>query len=365
VVPRGRELQDFRPGLPFEAFRAVLVLDAETAVGRKAVGHVEQMYQSKCFAKSVEEPAKGKRKLGCTSCHDPHRHEPATERVAHYRDACLNCHEMGKPCSEAEPKRRQKGDSCIECHMPRFPSQDIAHNASTDHRILSKPDGSDRGFGELKGEPDFVVFHGERLDSGDADFQRNLGIGLAQVLRRYRSQGSPPPGRLGRRALELLEQAVRHDSTDLQAWDARGLVLSLLDRPSEALEAYEMALAQNPLREVSLIGAGTAARAARKVEQALTYWRRAVAENPWQAGHRAQLTELLVQRKSWAEAREHAEAWVRLDPANIDARVHLVTCLANSGDKARGREEFARIERLRPSNLPALQARFTVELRDR
>jgi len=366
VVPRGRDLQDFRPGLPFEAFRTVLVLDAETSVGRKAVGHVEQMYQSKCFSKSVEKPADGTLKLGCTSCHDPHRHESAAQRAAHYRERCLKCHESGTPCNEPELKRQQvNGNSCIDCHMPRYPSQDIGHNASTDHRIVRKHELREQGYGNLKDEPSFVVLHGKRPESEDPDYQRNLGIGLAHVLVRYRHQGSRPPVRLSRRALELLETAVRNDATDQLAWEAKGQVLSLLDRPSEALDAYESALARNPRREASLREAATAARAAQKLDKALEYGRGAVAENPWQAGYRARLTALLVQRQSWTEALEHAEAWVRLDPANIDARVHLVSCLANTGAMARGREEFTKIERLNPRTLPDLQARFTVELRDR
>jgi hypothetical protein len=39
--------------------------------------------------------------------------------------------------------------------------------------------------------------------------------------------------------------------------------------------------------------------------------------------------------------------------------------LLKTGDKARARAEFAKVERLRPPDLPLLQARFTVELRSR
>jgi hypothetical protein len=40
----------------------------------------------------------------------------------------------------------------------------------------------------------------------------------------------------------------------------------------------------------------------------------------------------------------------------------LVICLANAGDKKRAREEFSRIERLKPSNLPVMQAHFAAEM---
>ena len=55
----------------------------------------------------------------------------------------------------------------------------------------------------------------------------------------------------------------------------------------------------------------------------------------------------------------------RLDPANMDARVLWVSCLLRTGDKAAARAEFAKIERLRPPDLPVLQARFAVEWRSR
>jgi tetratricopeptide (TPR) repeat protein len=102
-----------------------------------------------------------------------------------------------------------------------------------------------------------------------------------------------------------------------------------------------------------------------RLESALSYWRRAAAVDPWKATYRSSLAKMLAERKAWDEALPECEAWLRLDPANLDARVLLVTCLARTGDKTTARAEFAKIERLRPPNLPLLQARFSVELRER
>ncbi len=145
VVRRGRGLYDFRPGLLFDAFWSVFVPAAESPEDRKAVGHVEQMALSQCFLRSEDRPAEGMRKLGCTSCHDPHQHVEPAQRVSHYRKACRNCHEE-HGCSMPLAARRLKSspDSCIDCHMPRYPAADIAHTASTDHRILRHPDAGRR-----------------------------------------------------------------------------------------------------------------------------------------------------------------------------------------------------------------------------
>jgi thioredoxin-like negative regulator of GroEL len=74
---------------------------------------------------------------------------------------------------------------------------------------------------------------------------------------------------------------------------------------------------------------------------------------------------MLADKKAWDEARPQCEAWLRLDPASIEARVLWVSCLIKTGDLTRARTEFAKIERLRPPNLSILQARFAIELRSR
>jgi hypothetical protein len=75
-----------------------------------------------------------------------------------------------------------------------------------------------------------------------------------------------------------------------------------------------------------------------KLPTALEFCGRAVAENPWRASHRAAYAQTLRQLKRWTEACEQAEAWVR------------------------AREEFSRIERLKPSNLPVMKAHFAAEM---
>ena len=65
VNRRGRDMYEFRPGLPFEQFVSVYVRHPDIAEANKSVGQFEQMEQSRCFTGSGG-------KLGCTSCHDPH-----------------------------------------------------------------------------------------------------------------------------------------------------------------------------------------------------------------------------------------------------------------------------------------------------
>lgn len=362
VLRRGRGLYDFRPGMPLEAFWSVFVLAAEQEEDRKAVGHVEQMYLSRCFRRSEENPAQGKRKLGCTSCHDPHRHVEADERVTWYRRKCLECHPQ-QECGVAETTRRltSKEDSCIDCHMPRYPTSDIAHTAVTEHRILRHADKSPAaGNRRPTRGPRLTPFHREDRDPDDKEIERDRGLAMIQIFAQGKAEGEPSDGKT---VLRLLEAAVTTDPEDLDAWESKGLMLTFLQRPAESLADYEAVLSRAPRREASLARAALLRQQQRQFEAALSYWRRVVAENPHSATYRANLAQLLVQRKAWDEARLQCAAWLRLDPASIEARALWVRCLLRTGNSAQAKAEFAKIQRLRPSNLPLLEARFAVESR--
>ncbi len=140
TVLLGRSPYDFRPGLALEDVMRIYLANPDPAAGRRAVGHVEQMRESRCYRRSDGQ-------LGCLSCHDPHdRPEPA-ERIAYYRDRCLTCHaDQGCPLPKADRLAKSPENDCIECHMPRSAAGDIGHTALTNHTIPRRPPavGEDR-----------------------------------------------------------------------------------------------------------------------------------------------------------------------------------------------------------------------------
>src|SRR6266851_1714607 len=83
VLHPGRQVFDFRPGLPWQLFWSVFVKGGDSSDTRPAVGQVEQMHASRCYSGA---------KLGCTSCHDPHAVPEPENRVDYYRRRCLACH---------------------------------------------------------------------------------------------------------------------------------------------------------------------------------------------------------------------------------------------------------------------------------
>ncbi len=350
VLRRGRGPYDFRPGMPLEDFWSVLVRATESGHDARAVNHVEQMHVSACYR-----GGRGPGRMGCVSCHDPHEPVPAERRVAHYRQRCLQCHES-RACSEPLPRRlaRSKDDSCIDCHMPPYSASDVVHAAATDHRIPRRPGKahpqSDRG-------PRSAVlthFYPARRDPTDRDGARDLGIGLVQAAQ----AGKVPEGPALEQALRLLDGALIHFPDDLDAWEARGTALFLLERPGPALTAFETVLARAPRREAALAGAAAAAQSLARADAARGYWRRAVAANPWFAAYRRNLAVLAAQANDWDEAGTQGQAWLRLDPADPEARMLAVTCLWRQGRRGQARAEFGRLEALRPPDLERFRRLF-------
>jgi Cytochrome c554 and c-prime len=360
VLARGRDVYDYRPGLDPELFWAAFIRDPAAGGGpRKAVGHVEQMYQSRCFQRSA-----GPGALGCLSCHDPHAKEAPDQKVAHYRGRCLQCH-TPQSCSVPEPARRarQADDSCVACHMPRYASADIPHTAVTDHRIPRRPVGDRPG---QAGPPPgggggFPLVSFYRGRPGVPDVEDDRARAVAAV--RWVMSGNPDPGAAMRSALPALEAACRRDPADGPAAEARANALVLVGRPADGLAAFEAVLAAAPARESALAGAAGAAAAAGRADAAVDYWRRAVAANPHAADYRANLVSLLVKQEAWLEAAEAAADWARLDPFSSDVRAARVTCLLALGDKAGARAEFAKLEALNPPNLNEWRIRFERRLR--
>jgi tetratricopeptide (TPR) repeat protein len=247
--------------------------------------------------------------------------------------------------------------------MPRYASTDIAHTASTDHRIVRRPEGmAPPSSGGSIREPQLVLFHPRGSDANPVEDDRDLGIALARILPPMASRWYGPPTRLSRQALRLLTKTVENDPDDVKALEARAELLALLDRHEDALEAWEAVLSKYPRRELALLGAAVEAQNLHEFSAALTYWRRVVTENPWEAKYRESLANLLGRQGKWAEGIEHAQACLRLDPASVEARALLVGFHIAMRNKPAARDEFAKIERLRPPNLQSLRQQFASQL---
>ena len=202
------------------------------------------MHESRCFRASEG-------RLGCISCHDPHRRPAPEERASYYRERCLECHaDRGCRLPEtarlaAEPRRRlhRLPHAAIGAirHPPRRRRPTIASPARPTRRSIADPHRS-RGTGERP----LVLFHRDLMDERErAAAERDIGVALCR--------DGPEVAAI---ALPLLEAALAARPDDLVAWEAKGTVLGQLGRFEEAWPAFRTALAQEPDREFALIGRG-------------------------------------------------------------------------------------------------------------
>jgi Flp pilus assembly protein TadD len=342
ILRRGRETFDYRPGLPLHLFLSDFVPKPEYAEDNKFVGAVEQMYASRCFQATA-----GEAKLGCISCHDPHERPEPAEKVAYYRDRCLNCH-ADRGCSVPAAVRRASNpdDSCIACHMPSTGST-INHTAIVDHRVPRRPEPTRPPvpLGVRLEQIPFQPFHPDLAGPEDQEVARGLGIALTETAD---NQPEARARQLAAWALPLLDAALASDPEDPPAWEARGNALWFLGRLEEALAAYEKALEQAPQREVTLGRAASLALRMNRLAAARAYGERAIAVNPWNATYHLDQAKLHARGRDWHAAAVECERALQLNPANLTARSLLVTCYAQQGERERAEAEFQTLAGLSP-----------------
>ncbi len=237
IVARGRDLSDFRPGLPLSQFRNDYRLEApDTPL--TVVSHVEQLHLSRCYANSQT--------ITCLTCHDPHAAKDVERGPPHYNAVCATCHAVdacGAPQSDRE--RTTLANNCVHCHMPQGETE-IPHLAFTHHRIgqhaLTEPRTKDaemlpRGLGELRPFHDLSAFSSEER-------QRSLALAYAEFA--YRDEEADHAEVYQRRAWVLLielHNAGLRDAT-MEAVLAR---LAFQLDPSRAEEFATAALADETL----------------------------------------------------------------------------------------------------------------------
>lgn len=177
VPARGRDIADFRPGLPLQDFRHYYQPRSATGTMR-VVGHVDQLLQSSCYQKSES--------LSCMECHNPHAFPSSDERLEYYRTVCRRCHdEQACHVSPAELSERSPQNDCVKCHMPTT-ATDIPHMAFTHHRIGLH--GSDSSTEEPPSEPGRSLLELEPIHDqthlSEVDRARSLGLAYVDLLDR-------------------------------------------------------------------------------------------------------------------------------------------------------------------------------------
>lgn len=334
----GRDIYSFRPGellsdyaLPIDITERDLPRSERFEINH----HPYRLEQSPCFTASAG-------KLSCLTCHDPHRKVPAEQRAAHYRAACMTCHQ----------KPHVPGTDCVSCHMQERRTQDVVHAVMTDHFIRRKPGGAELlapleerdpdphrvdflydGPGGAMGELYRLVPLLRAVGGADAQGVRRLeqllieakpqeiepflDVAMGQLRqRRYadlettarlilkRVPGHPQAlewlgiaraGRSGNRdeAIALIEEALRNDPNRPEAEFNLGVFLAGNGRMREAIAHYQRAIASRPNLAAAWVRLGEAQRECGATAHAIDSFRRALEIDPKHARARTAIVEAL------------------------------------------------------------------------
>jgi Cytochrome c554 and c-prime len=344
-----RKMFDYRPGLPLIEFFAVYGRADQRET--KFVGHVEQMKMSRCFRES-------KGRLGCISCHDPHQTPPPQEKVAYFRQQCLACHE-DPACSLPSAVRLAKStdDNCIQCHMQRSETIDIAHAATTDHRIRRMPPAPATAARPVVHGLPLVLLNGDNLSREELQsLERELAIALA--LEAPLPRAMPQARAMGPVVLSLLDKSLAKRPDDLASLRMKAQLLALAGRLSEALQVIQAALRIAPMDERAIEQYLAYAVDARDFVAAVEPARRAVSANSWSSVFHERLAFFSLENHDWPSALRESREALRKNPFLRFARMFAIQSLLHQNDLRHAEEEFALLIKLNPAQRESLETWF-------
>lgn len=343
-----RDLYSFRPGERISDY-LVHVNVVEQGIEDKdrfeINHHGYRLWSSACYQKSAG-------RLGCISCHDPHRKPDSNAFRRDVATVCSECHETPEHVVEIND-----GHTCADCHMPTRRTRDVVHVTMTDHRIARGPFDFDALVAPMRKTPPVIsgidiLDNSLSLESGERTAYRTVpalraGVSIntaAQALDAVLDKSlQPVPGyerinaaltqRDFQRASDIARDLLAAHEDEPLLWTALGVAqLGLGDmEQAETSLSRSSELLSTPESEYNL---GLSLHAQGKSAKALEAFMRAIEMRPvmtnaWKYRALAEeaLGNLEAARNSWRRALE-------LSPSRVDLYRGMVMALKTLAEDA-------------------------------
>src|SRR5262249_33574298 len=98
-----------------------------------------------------------------------------------------------------------------------------------------------------------------------------------------------------------------------------------------------------------------------RVNEAIEFWTRAIALNPWNWEYHDELAKLHADRQEWKQAAEQCQQALKLNMASWETRRLLVKCLLHLGEKTKAGNELEILLGFEPPDPEALRRWFAEE----
>ncbi len=336
----------YRPGEPIGAYRVNFVDDPPAPDRFPLLAHPDRMVRSACWRASGG-------KLGCTSCHDPHK--SSFEQPASWWDAkCNQCHH-DHPCTETAEARAAQQGHCVPCHMRAGAPTSPTLVSVTDHWIQKRPPpirpGSDRPE-RLVAWPDLVSDQATGEDLIALQAVAHAGIGQREEAD---ALGASVAGK-GLHVPQLYQWLASRYNAANQPWNAArafsallrfapddapglyGYARVMLDRGPDgavdATHALDRMLALDPDDPAALEMKGTLLFRAGRIEEARPLFTRAAVLGPSSSAAHVALGVLTRREGRDADAIGELEAARRIEPGDVWILDRLHDAYVKAGDTA-------------------------------
>jgi len=217
IFRHGYNSASFRPGMQLASIKSIFMNSVQDSSQFRIASHAERLTRSACFKESNA--------MTCITCHNPHVSVNETNDD-HFNQTCLLCHSK----QSLSKNIHESNNNCVKCHMVQGGTSDIPHVNFTDHKIqIHYKD-------PIRSNPAEMVRSRKTVELKNY-FPIDDPLGLAIAYVKYYESRHQDRAYLFN-ALEILNDHLKHQNTDVFGWYYFGRAYQLLGDNFKAEDAF-------------------------------------------------------------------------------------------------------------------------------